>query len=125
MSEHRTVCPYCNRLPGNVHDKECSRSRVSIWRMRAAARDLLFPRPVWLLGPQVMRLPGAGQRITFNPGIPYVDPTNSKPWTAGGVPRKRGDKDKEDVAKFRADIEEVLRRFAAKQRANQVYTYGG
>ncbi len=85
MSESKTICPHCNRLPGGVHVDGCPRSREVMRSIRDACRAALRPRHFWIFGSQIVRTPDEGEKITFNPGVPYVRP--GKPWFFGGKPR--------------------------------------
>ena len=58
-------------------------------------------RPVWLFGPQVVNVPGKGRKIGYNPGVPFVNPKNGKPWTAGGRPRNMDKK----IEEFKESLE--------------------
>ena len=92
------ICPLCHRVPGNPHDHLCPRSSDAQLRLAQECQAMLQPRVVWSFGPQVVTIPGRGQTITNNPGVPYVrmeepDPDNpgemrpnGRSWNLGGVP---------------------------------------
>lgn len=82
MSESKKICPVCARPPGGTHDDQCPRSRKAVGRLREACR--VVPRWFWIFGSQIVRTPDEGEKISFNPGVPYV---RGKKWFAGGRPR--------------------------------------
>ncbi len=88
MSESRTVCPRCGRLPGReAHAPNCPRSST---RQRALAADMKKrgrPRLFWAKGTIAVRALGSKPELIHNPGVPYVNTSsNGKPWHAGGIP---------------------------------------
>ncbi len=85
MSERKVSCPLCQRPPGGIHDHSCPRSRAFTRQRAAHLKELGRPRIFWAFGEQSVFVPGKGNQITFNPGIPYV---RAKPWHAGGKPRR-------------------------------------
>lgn len=103
MSQSKQPCELCNRVPGTPHPDSCPRSRRYTGALRAAAARASAPRPVWIHGPQVIRLADGTEKLTFNPGIPYVGP--GKPWHAGGRPRDMEARTKE----FTDHLERVAR----------------
>jgi len=44
MSESKTVCPYCRRVPGDIHSDNCKRGR------RFRRRKPLFPSKPYTTG---------------------------------------------------------------------------
>ncbi len=51
-------------------------------RLREASR--IVPKWFWIFGSQIVRTPDEGEKISYNPGVPYV---RGKKWFAGGRPR--------------------------------------
>lgn len=83
MSQSRTTCPHCGREPGGIHAETCPRSQTRMREMDSALERAGRPKLLWTKGPQIVI--ATGERVV-NPGIPYVNPDNGKPWFAGGVP---------------------------------------
>ncbi len=88
MSERKVSCPLCQRLPGGIHEHSCPRSRAFTRQRAAHLKELGRPRVFWAFGEQSVFVPGKGNQITFNPGVPYVDQRRGNPWYAGGRPRR-------------------------------------
>lgn len=85
MNETRHPCPDCGRVPGEVHDDLCPRSRAS----QAALREEIAAQDVGSgvhPGKGVFAVQVGGQeRRGLNPGVPMV--REPKPRTAGGLPK--------------------------------------
>lgn len=90
MSEARSTCPLCGRLPGSPHHGFCPRSRERQRRLSEALAAKCRPRvlcPGKGLFSALVRGP-LGRPATkggLNPGVPLALPP--KPRTAGGLPR--------------------------------------
>ena len=97
MSESKTDCPFCGRRPGTTHAHGCSRSRATIRSTAYDCAQKARPRQTWIFGPHVVFVPGKGNQITFNPGVPYV---RKKPWYAGGKPAGAEEKTKAFMEKL-------------------------
>lgn len=88
MSEAKTICPHCLRVPGEQHDKKCPRSQRSMQLRQSAARA---PRArlLWCKGITSVKVSRwRPARTLVNPGVPFVKPP--KPWYAGGLPGSGG-----------------------------------
>ena len=105
MSERKIPCPLCQRPPGGIHDHACPRSRAFTRQRAAHLKELSRPRVVWTFGEQSVFVPGKGNQITFNPGIPYVDQRRGKPWHAGGKPRRMAEKQRAFIKHLNAKRE--------------------
>lgn len=101
MSERKMSCPFCQRPPGGIHEHECQRSRAFTRQRAAHLKELGRPRTVWAFGEQTVFVPGKGNQITFNPGIPYVHPTRGNPY-AGGRPHGMEAKQREFIKHLNA-----------------------
>ena len=91
-----------------IHEHECPRSRASTRKLAWRMLELGQPRCLWTFGDQVVFVPGKGNQITHNPGVPYVKPP--KPWYAGGKPRNLKKKEKAFLDRMRATQEKLQRR---------------
>ncbi len=113
MSESKKICPVCARPPGGTHDNQCPRSRESVGKLREACRAVV--RPIWIFGSQIARTAAGEEKITFNPGIPYV---RDKPWFAGGKPRDMKQKE-EGFIKHMNRARKVLLAVKAKEKERE------
>jgi len=81
----RIDCELCGRAPGGVHADECPRSRVSQRSLRQEMASLGQGNVLWTFGVQSIQT-SEGNKVVFNPGVPYVDQSTGRAWNAGGVP---------------------------------------